>query len=57
MGQLLGREDGRIRRYDQGAADNGGAPADLPRAYRAFRHPAVIAALSGLEHLGFAAGL
>src|SRR5215472_7773093 len=57
MGELLGCEDRRLGRHDEGAADDGGAPSDLPRAYWAFRHPAVIAALSGLEHLGFAARL
>src|SRR5215468_10233337 len=57
MGELLGREDRRLGRHDEGAADDGGATSDLARAYWAFRHPAVIAALSGLEHLGFAASL
>src|SRR5262245_63265285 len=57
MRELLRREHGRIRRNDQRGTDDGGAASDLTRADRAYRHPAVIAALSGLEHLRLAARL
>src|SRR5262249_58586518 len=53
--ELAGRVDGRGRRDDESSADDHGAAADLPRPYRAVRHPAVIAALSPLEHRGLAA--
>ncbi len=55
--QLLRRVNGRGRRDDQGPADDHGAPSHLERADCTFRHPAVIAALSGLEHLRVAARL
>src|SRR5262249_2220364 len=54
-GELLRRVDAGGRRDAQGPADDHASPSDLSRADRAFRHPAVIAALSGLEHLRFAA--
>src|SRR5262249_40216854 len=57
LGEFLRCEDRRLRCDDEGRADDGASPADLTRAYWAFRHPAVIATLSGLEHLGFAARL
>src|SRR5439155_2653893 len=55
--EVLWREGGRGRRDDEGSAHDHAAPSDLERANSAFRHPAVIAALSGLEHLRFAARL
>jgi hypothetical protein len=57
MRQLLRHVDVRIGRNDEGRADDHRAATDLKRTDPAFRHPAVIAALSPLEHRGFAAFL
>ena len=53
-GELLRREDTGIRPHDQGRAHDHRATSDLQRSRGTFRHPAVIAALSPLEHAGFA---
>src|SRR5262249_5292339 len=55
--QLLRHVDLRVGRNDQRSTDDHGPATDLERTHAAFRHPAVIAALSPLEHRGFAAFL
>src|SRR5438876_62535 len=55
--ELLGDVDIGARGNDESRTDDHRPAPDLKRAYRTFRHPAVIAALSPLEHRGFAAFL